>query len=110
MDEAKWAGDLDDDCSLERYGMLAHVEKLDRFYWWFAISELPNAPGSRQLFNKSDSLANIKLTTGKMARAAAECVMESLQEARCAASRKAAQAVGEQTVPEGHPLGIITLT
>lgn len=70
-----WQGDLNDDCTLERYGMLAHVEAMDRNRWWFAISR-----GNKDLFNFADREApNIRLTTGKMARAAAECCMELLR-------------------------------
>lgn len=70
----EWKGDLDDDCSLERYGMTAHVECMDRGCWWFGIYR-----GGECLFNKGDAETYIALTTGKMARAAAECVMEALR-------------------------------
>jgi len=73
-----WTGDLEDDCHLERYGMSAHVECMDRGWWWFAVGrgEFPNYV---ELYNTADNEAVIKLTTGKMARAAAECVMEVLR-------------------------------
>lgn len=70
-----WTGDLDDDCTLRRYGMLAHVECLDRGWWWFAIYR-GEWPDEVSLYNAADNEAVIRLTTGKMARAAAECVME----------------------------------
>ena len=69
-----WRGNLDDDCSLERYGMLAHVEKMDRGRWWFAISR-----GRKDLFNSADNETYVKLPTGDVARAAAESVMECLR-------------------------------
>lgn len=71
-----WRGDLDDDCTLERYGMLAHVECMDRGSWWFAIC-LRDDPHC-DLYNTGDNETHVRLTTGKMARAAAECVMECL--------------------------------
>jgi hypothetical protein len=77
--DSGWQGDLDDDCTLERYGMLAHVEAMDRNVWWFAISPLPWVPGRVDLFNTADNETHVKLTTGKMARATAECCMELLR-------------------------------
>lgn len=71
-----WQGDLNNDCSLERYGMLAHAEKMDTNRWWFAISR----GDGTDLFNFADrEYGDIRLTTGKMARAAAECCMELLR-------------------------------
>jgi len=77
---SEWRGDLDDDCFLERYGMNAHVERMDKGHWWFAVSkDTPNGPGRFvDLYNTADNLEVVKLTTGKMARAAAECVLELL--------------------------------
>jgi hypothetical protein len=74
-----WTGDLNDDCWLERYGMFAHVECMDRGWWWFAIYE-GEFPKHKTLFDITDNHAIIKLTTGKMARAAAECCLELLRE------------------------------
>lgn len=74
---SEWQGDLNDDCWLERYGMLAHVEQLDKDWWWFSVSAGRGA-GSPELFNTSNMHFPARLTTGKMARAAAECVMETL--------------------------------
>ena len=73
-----WTGDLDDDCALERYGMAAHVECLDRGQWWVCIGrgEFPNYV---ELYNTADNATVVRLTTGKMARAAAECVMEAVR-------------------------------
>jgi hypothetical protein len=75
---SKWQGDLDDDCTLHRYGLLAHVENLDRGVWWFSVSrgEFPNYV---ELYNTAENLTPVRLTTGKMARAAAECVMEFIE-------------------------------
>lgn len=80
--DSGWRGDLDDDCYLERYGMMAHVECMGRGYWWFAVSkDTPNGPGKFiDLYNTADNLVVVKLTTGKMARAAAECVLELLNQ------------------------------
>ena len=72
---SNWTGDLNDDCFLERYGFHAHVECMSRGVWWFAV-EIGTWPDSEQIFNTSDNETAIKLTTGKMARAAAECVIE----------------------------------
>lgn len=74
MSDSDWKGDLDDDCTLERYGMIAHVECMDRGVWWFGISR-----GKDELYNTSDNETHVSLTTGRMARAAAECVMEVLR-------------------------------
>jgi len=51
---------------------------MDRGWWWFCITrgEFPNYV---ELYNTADNEAPIRLTTGKMARAAAECVMEALR-------------------------------
>ena len=70
-EETKWTGDLNDDCHLERYGLSAHVECMDKNHWWFGIYH-----GKNQVYNTADNRAVVNLTTGKMARAAAECVME----------------------------------
>lgn len=69
-----WRGDLDDDCRLERYGMLAHAERMAGARWWFAISR-----GAEEVFNTANNQSIIKLKTGAMARAAAECCMELLR-------------------------------
>jgi len=69
---------LNDDCHLERYGLSAHVECMDRGWWWFAIYR-GKWPAEECLYNTADNEAVIKLTTGKMACAAAECVMEALR-------------------------------
>jgi hypothetical protein len=74
MSEQDWQGDLSDDCTLERYGMTAHAECMDHAEWWFGIWR-----GDDAVFNFGDRMASIRLTTGKMARAAAECVMEALR-------------------------------
>jgi hypothetical protein len=74
-----WTGDLDDDCSLGRYGMLAHVERMSRGHWWFSISSLSRSPGDDDLYNTAENRTFVRLTTGGMARAAAECVMEALR-------------------------------
>lgn len=72
-----WTGDLDDDCHLERYGLHAHVEQMDRGIWWFAVGR-GEFPTYEELYNHADMDTAIQLTTGKMARAAAECVIELL--------------------------------
>ena len=74
-----WQGDLDDDCWLIRYGMLAHVEAMDKGVWWFSISRHPWAPGQDDIYNTAENMTHVRLTTGKMARAAAECCMELLR-------------------------------
>ena len=73
-----WTGDLEDDCTLRRYGMLAHVECMDRGWWWFAVGR-GKFPDYVELYNTADNETVVRLTTGKMARAAAECVMEALR-------------------------------
>jgi hypothetical protein len=70
-----WVGNLADDCFLERYGMHAHVEYMDRGIWWFAVYR-----GQECLYNTADNAAAVRLTNGKMARAAAECCMEVLRQ------------------------------
>ena len=75
----KWTGDLDDDCWLVRYGMLAHVECLDRGHWWFSISANEGRIGAPELYNTANNSTHVHLTTGKMARAAAECALELLR-------------------------------
>ncbi len=79
---ADWTGDLNDDCHLERYGMHAHVEKMDYGVWWFAISrDLPDPPPYfEDLYNSSEAHTAVQLTTGKMARAAAESCLEVLRQ------------------------------
>jgi hypothetical protein len=74
---SEWTGDPNDDCALSRYGLTAHVECMDRGHWWFCIYR-GKWPDEVQIYNTADNLAVVKLTTGKMARAAAECVMELL--------------------------------
>lgn len=72
-----WRGDLDDDCTLERYGYKAHVECMDKGHWWFAVGK-GEWPNYTELYNHSDQRTVIRLTTGNMARAAAECIIELL--------------------------------
>ena len=79
---SNWKGDLDDDCSLVRYGMLAHVEKMDRGVWWFCVANHPWVPGEADLYNTAENMTHVKLISGKMARAAAECCMELLRQRR----------------------------
>ena len=73
-----WTGDLNDDCYLNRYGMTAHVECMDRGIWWFAIGK-GRFPNYQELYNSSDANTKLWITTGKMARTAAECCMELLR-------------------------------
>lgn len=75
--KAGWAGDLGDDCHLERYGLVAHVEQMDRNCWWFAVYDGWEA-GRKQLFNSADQQTALPITSGAKARCAAECVMELL--------------------------------
>ena len=72
---AGWQGDLEDDCWLERYGLFAHVEKMDRKHWWFAVSR-GREIGSESLYNHADQQTLVRLKSGEIARIAAECVME----------------------------------
>lgn len=77
-----WIGDLGDDCYLHRYGMFAHVEKMDRNVWWFCVGvENPHKPPPfyRVLYNSADRASNGNLTSGAQARRAAEEVMECLR-------------------------------
>lgn len=74
MTKSEWRGDLNDDCFLDRYGLSAHVECMARGVWWFCIDY-----GTEQIYNTADNETAVMLTTGKMARAAAECVMEALK-------------------------------
>lgn len=78
--DGAWVGDLNDDCWLERYGMAAHVEKMDTNHWWFNVTrKWPDGrPGYDDIFNMADQQTHVPLTTGKMARRAAECVMEAI--------------------------------
>ena len=68
-----WRGDLNDDCILDRYGYSAHVECMGRGDWWFAVYK-----GRQQVYNTADNETHVALTTGKTARAAAECVLEKV--------------------------------
>ncbi len=77
----QWNGNLDDDCSLVRYGMIAHAEKIGRRRWYFSIGPHPWVP-SVEFYNTADNMTHVTLTTGKMARAAAECCMELLRQRR----------------------------
>jgi len=74
---SKWTGDLKDDCFLSRYGYSAHVENMWKRHWWFAVGR-GKFPNYEELYNTSNNKTAIVLTTGKMARAAAECVIELL--------------------------------
>lgn len=77
MKDGEWYGDMDDDCFLRRYGLFAHVEKMDRGHWWFAISVGDGTTiGARDIYNGADALAVIRLRDGDAARAAAEHCME----------------------------------
>jgi hypothetical protein len=69
----EWTGDLKDDCHLDRYGYSAAVECMGRGDWWFAIYK-----GRKQIYNTADNHFSILLSTGKMARAAAECMLEKV--------------------------------
>jgi hypothetical protein len=77
--KTNWQGDLNDDCTLERYGLFAHVERMDRNRWWFAV--YPSRNGDA-LYNSSDMQTAIRLRDGAAARAAAEHVMEVLNPQR----------------------------
>ena len=79
MPNADWQGDLDDDCWLQRYGLFAHVEKMDRNWWWFAVSR-GREIGAQQLYNHADRGTSVDLKSGDIARIAAECVMEALRQ------------------------------
>jgi len=67
----EWTGDLRDDCHLERYGYSAHVECMNYGHWWFAIYK-----GREQIYNTADNQIVIRISTGKQARVAAECIIE----------------------------------
>lgn len=56
-------------------GMTACVECMGRGSWWFGVYR-----DRTELFNSGEQQYPISLTTGKMARACAECVMEVLRE------------------------------
>jgi hypothetical protein len=60
--------------------MVAHVEKMDMNHWWFNVTRKwpDDRPGYDDIFNISDQSTHVPLTTGKMARRAAECCMEVL--------------------------------
>lgn len=78
-----WTGDLRDNHYLYRYGMTAHVEKMDEGCWWFAVSvDNPREPPPLYdyLYNSSDRASNSHITSGVQARRAAEEVMECLRE------------------------------
>jgi hypothetical protein len=74
-----WQGDLDDDCTLIRYGMMAHVEQMGRGRWWFAVYSHEGRMGCGDIYNTASNHTYVKLTTGKMARAAAECILEAFK-------------------------------
>jgi hypothetical protein len=48
-------------------------------HWWFAVYADEGRRGCDSLYNTAENMRGIRLTTGKMARAAAECVMEVLR-------------------------------
>jgi len=84
---SKWTGDLTEDCFLQRYEYRAHVERMDRGVWWFAVDrvlfdnvEKGIFPGSVQIYNTANNETWVSLTTGKTARAAAEIVIELLKQ------------------------------
>ena len=77
--KTNWDGDLQDDCHLDRYGYHAHVECMGRGVWWFAVDK-GKWPNATQIYNTADNETAVMLTTGKMARAAAECVIEALRQ------------------------------
>jgi hypothetical protein len=79
MAESDWEGDLDDDCWIDRYGMRACVEKSGRGNWWIGIFSLPVRLTGGALYNTHSNETPVRLTTGKMARAAAEIAMEVLR-------------------------------
>lgn len=74
----KWQGNLKDDCTLRRYGLLAHVECMGRGSWWFSISREDAPLGEDDLYNTANNHSYVALSNGDMARAAAEIVMEVL--------------------------------
>ena len=73
-----WTGDLNDDCSLRRFGMLAHVEMMDHGIWWFAIYD-DKDQSKDALYHHFELAHPIRLKTGKQARIAAECCMEAIR-------------------------------
>jgi hypothetical protein len=74
---SEWTGDLKDDCHLWRYEYRAHVECMGRGEWWFEVGK-GTFPDYESLYNTADNETAVNLTTGKMARAAAECIIEYL--------------------------------
>ncbi len=78
-----WYSYLNDDCTLERggyilerYGYIAHVGCIGHKVWWFAVGRGNVWPGFAPVYNTADNEIHVALTTGKMARAAAECIIE----------------------------------
>lgn len=86
-DIGNWKRIDTDDFTLVRYGMMAHVEEMAKGHWWFAISPHPWVKGQNDLYNTADNLTPVHLTTGKMARAAAECCLELLHHCRLEKAR-----------------------
>lgn len=63
MDEPKWTGDLEDDCTLVEGDLTAHVEAMDYNVWYCSLYDTNN---KKYLFHSSD--ANVIFLTGESAR------------------------------------------
>ena len=71
----EWQRDEGWNCYLSRYGMTAHVERRKDGGWWF---EVCTAAGDTRLYATTENQESIPLATRKVARIAAETVMEAL--------------------------------
>jgi hypothetical protein len=62
----EWTGDLDDDCTASWAGLTLRAEKMDRAVWWWAVYD----DGTQGPI--ADSHGGARVTTGQLARVAAE--------------------------------------
>lgn len=70
-----WTGDLKDDCTLKRHGMIGRAEQMDRGSWWCAVYSDKERD---DLFNTAE--IGIRLKTGAEARRLVEYIIEFLHE------------------------------
>lgn len=80
MQMTDWQGDLNDDCTLERYGYMAHAEKMDKGHWWIAVCKSNSGVPYTDIYNTAENGAFIPLQTGEIARTCAEIVLECLRQ------------------------------
>jgi len=66
MPPIEWTGDLDDDCTASWAGLTLRAEKMDRASWWWAVYD------NGMQGPVADSHGGARVTTGQLARVAAE--------------------------------------